>query len=350
MNKINSWKYFFLQRLNETGKISLKTCSLISGINNATLEWYFQKEFKKEKNLKVWEVEVKIEEIAKKGYFNIWKLWKRLNIDEKNLWNKVYTIYSNPDLWSKWLVWIFPWVLSKEIINKTKFFCKNKDLSIVKEVSMDMANTMKKIIEEVFPWVVQVIDRFHVMKNVLEDMWALISKNKTEIKKAYLEEQEQAKKERRKVKHQRYWNWETLLEIITRWRHQLLKRRKDWNIEQHLRWNCFELVPQLQEIFAMYKEIEELFDIYDFSTCKKSARKRFEKWFTRISKLDFITELQNSWRMIKNHFDRICNYFRTWLTNWYAEGLNSRIQRLLSNSRGFKSEKFMLYRIIKVFG
>jgi hypothetical protein len=54
------------------------------------------------------------------------------------------------------------------------------------------------------------------------------------------------------------------------------------------------LIPQLQEIVAMYKEIEEVFYIYDFSSCKKIARKRFEKWFIKISKLDFITELQNS--------------------------------------------------------
>jgi transposase len=53
---------------------------------------------------------------------------------------------------------------------KTKTFCKNKDLAKVKEISMDMANTMKKIILDIFPNAVQIIDRFHVMKHVLEDM------------------------------------------------------------------------------------------------------------------------------------------------------------------------------------
>jgi len=323
---------------------------LFSWISKKVLEWYFQKQFKKLKKIELWWVNLDIPNISRNGYFNVQRLWKRLNIDEKNLWSEVFTIYSNPDLWAKWLVWIFPWVKAEKIILKTKTFCKNKDLSIVKEVSMDMANTMEKIIIEVFPNVVQVIDRFHVMKHVLEDMWALISKNKTEIKKAHLDEQEQAKIEKRRPTHQRFSNWETLLEIITRGRFQLRRRRKDWNINQHLRWDCFELIPQLQEISAMYKEIEEVFYIYDFSTCKKIARKRFERWFTKISKLDFITELQNSWRLIKNHFDRILNYFRTGLSNWYAEGLNTRIQRLLSNSRGFKDVNFMLYRIIKMFG
>jgi transposase len=35
---------------------------------------------------------------------------------------------------------------------------------------MDMANTMRRIILEIFPNVVQIIDRFHVMKHVLEDI------------------------------------------------------------------------------------------------------------------------------------------------------------------------------------
>ena len=323
---------------------------MFSGINSKILEWYFQKEFNKIKEIKIWWIKINLNKISEKWYFNAEKLWKRLNIDEKNLWNEVFTIYSNPDLWAKWLVWIFPWVKAKDIIFKTKIFCRNKDLVIVKEISMDMANTMRRIILEIFPNAVQIIDRFHVMKHVLDDMWALISKNKTEIKKAHLDEQERAKIEKNPVRHQKYWNWETLLELITRWRYQFLKRRKDWNLEQKLRWECFKLIPQLQEIVAMYKGIEEVFYIYDFSSCKKIAKKRFEKWFIKISKLGFITELQNSWRLIKNHFDRILNYFRSRLTSGYAEWLNSRIQRIISSSRWFKNTNFMIYRIIKIFG
>jgi len=67
-----------------------------------------------------------------------------------------------------------------------------------------MANSMAKIVKMVFSSAVQIVDRFHVMKNVLEDMNALITKNKTVIKKVYLTEQEQAKIDRRQPKHQRY--------------------------------------------------------------------------------------------------------------------------------------------------
>jgi len=340
-----------LQRINNTWKIWIEWYSLISGINTKTLAWYFQEEFKKEQKkwIQIWDINIAINNISENWYFNTKKLWIRLNIDEKNIWNQVYTIYSNPDLWEKGLVWIFPWVKAQDIINFTNKFCKKEDKLIVKEISMDMANSMAKIIKMVFSAAVQIVDRFHVMKNVLEDMNALITKNKTEIKKIYLTEQEQAKIDRRQPKHQKYLNWETWIDIITKCRHQFIKRRKDWNVNQITRWNTMELIPMFADIVAMYKKVEEIFNIYDFSKCKKTAKKRFERWFISLSNLDFITELQNTWRMIKNHFDRILNYFRTRLTNWYAEWLNSRIQRLLSNSRWFKNDDYMIYRIIKIF-
>ena len=292
----------------------------------------------------------KINELSTKWYFNAEKLWKNMNIDEKNLWNEVYTILSNPDLWAKWLVWIIYWVKTKFV---EEFILNNsteEQRNVVEEISMDMANTMKHIATEVFPNAVQVVDRFHVMKNVLEDMSALISKVKTEIKKDYLEEQDQAKIERRKPNYKRFKNLENLLEIITRWRFQLLQRRKDWSDLQILRWECFETIPLLQNIVAMYKQIERLFEIYDNNYSIENARIEFNKWFIFSSKLDFIIELQNTWRMIKNHFNRILNYFQNRLTNWYAEWLNSRMQRIISNLRWFKNQNYMIYRMIKIFG
>jgi len=83
----------------------------------------------------------------------------------------------------------------------------------------------------------------------------------------------------------------------------------------------------------MYEKIEKIFEIYDSKFTVEQAKEAFIKWFSESSKLDFITELQNTGRMIKNHFDRILNYFTSRLTNGYAEGLNSRMQKVISNSR-----------------
>lgn len=331
--------------------MSIELCSFLTQINKNTLWRYFWNKFQevKKKWIKVWEKYFKIEKLASEWYFNAEKIGAFMNIDEKNLCWELYTIISNPKLWWKWLVWIIPWVRAINIKRFILLHSTEKQRARVKEIALDMANTMQNIAKWVFPTCLQVIDRFHVMKNVLEDMWALISKNKTEIKKAYLEEQEQAKIERRPPSHQKYANKETKLELISRWRYQLFKRRKDWNFNQYLRWDCFELIPGFEEIVAMYKQIEAVFDIYDSDFTVTQAKDKFNKWFTSISKLDFITELQNTWRMIKNHFDRIINYFSTRLTNGYAEWLNSRMQKVISNSKWFKDQDYMIYRMIKIF-
>jgi Zn-finger domain-containing protein len=84
------------------------------------------------------------------------------------------------------------------------------------------------------------------------------------------------------------------MDIITKCRHQFVKRRKNWNINQVTRWDTMELIPMFADIIEMYKKVEEIFNIYDFSTCKKIAKKRFERWFSSLSNLSYITELQNT--------------------------------------------------------
>ena len=54
--------------------------------------------------------------------------------------------------------------------------------------------------------------------------------------------------------------------------------------------------------------------------------------------------------MIQNHLVRIMHYFDNKFTNAFAEWLNSRIQRFVSNLRWFKNQNYMLYRIITKFG
>jgi transposase len=53
----------------------------------------------------------------------------------------------------------------------------------IKEVCCDMSATMELIISIVFPNANIVTDRFHMMKNMLEDIGSIRTRAKTEIKK-----------------------------------------------------------------------------------------------------------------------------------------------------------------------
>jgi len=74
---------------------------------------------------------------------------------------------------------------------------------------------------------------------------------------------------------------------------------------------------------------------------KGSARKFFKKWFgwARRCQLKPIIKVA---KMIKNHFENVIAYWEHPTTNAVTEGLNSKIQSIKANARGFRS--FQNYR------
>lgn len=290
----------------------------------------------------------KYSKLKTEGYFNKNKLWKRLCIDEKNINWEVYTIFTNPDETPS-LVWIIPWVKSKIVTDLVRNKTKLSDRLWVKEIALDMARSIEWISRELFPQATQVVDRFHVMKNVLWDIQAVRMRTKTKIIKESLDLESQAKIDRVRYNPKKYkldvLHYETKKELVTRLRYQLFKRKKDWNINQKNRWKVIQKISEFDEIVASYEIISDLFKIFD----KSKNALSFQEWFTKISKLENIVEMQNSGRMIQNHLVRIMAYFNNWFTNAFAEWLNSQIARFVSNLRWFKNQNYMLYRIIKKF-
>lgn len=290
----------------------------------------------------------KYKDLKTKWYFNKSLLWTRICIDEKNINWEVYTIFSNPDL-DKWLIWIIPWTKSKLVSELVREKTNFTDRIIVKEIALDMASSMEWIARELFPQATQVVDRFHVMKNVLEDIQALRTKIKTNITKELLDLETQAKIDRVQFIPKKYninsTLSETKKELITRIRYQLFKRRKDWNNTQLERWEVLKKIDDFQDIVCFYDLLSDLYAIFD----KDENALSFQDWLSKVSRFNHIIELQNTWRMIQNHLSRIINYFNNGFTNAFAENLNSRIQRFISDLRWFKDVNYMLYRIIAKF-
>jgi transposase len=98
----------------------------------------------------------------------------------------------------------------------------------VKNITLDMANSMYGMAKRCFPKAEQVIDRFHVEKlmyDALQDLriqyrWQVIEKENREIKKA--------KKEGRMYKPQVFSNGDTLRQLLVRSRYLLFKNPNRW--------------------------------------------------------------------------------------------------------------------------
>ena len=353
----------------ENWTFSLVTASKISAINSKTLSYYILNkvsDFAMDKLENRWQR--KYDKISETGFCvknnPVWKIC----IDEKDIQWQVYIIISNCT--NNNIVWMYPWLKAKDVIKFFEKLIPKEWRESIEEISADMSSTIESIISALFPNAKLVTDRFHVMKNLLEDIRAVKSRIKTKIKKKILDEEkvfkaklklenksinkiEKRKRWRpKKVKYKPkfYWNNESEIDIITRIWRQIRQRKDAWNENQINRREIAKTIPELKELIMTYEYLHELWMIYDSEETKETwmekILQRINKWKELWRK---IIEVDNMISTIKNRLDSISNYFISKHSNWYAEWLNSRIQKLISMSKWFKNKDYMIYRIIKLF-
>lgn len=66
------------------------------------------------------------------------------------------------------------------------------------------------------------------------------------------------------------------------------------------------------------------------------AKRHFTKWYSWAIR-SRLEPMKEKARMIKKHLDNILTYFKHRITNAAAEGINSKIQNIKSNARGYRS-------------
>ncbi len=62
----------------------------------------------------------------------------------------------------------------------------------------------------------------------------------------------------------------------------------------------------------------------------------FERWYNEAFKTG-LPEIRKVARMLKKHLENILTYFECYITNAVSEGLNSKIQTIKANARGFQT-------------
>jgi transposase len=234
----------------------------------------------------------------------------------------------------------------------------------IMEVCCDMSSAMEWTLSVLFPNAKIVSDRFHVMKNLLDDIWAIRTRSKTAIKKRINEDQKRHKASLKncnnedikpwrwrpttKIPLKRNSNWETDIDIVTRIVWQIRKRRRDWNQNQKIRWTIAKWILEMKDLIEWYEYMHKLREIFDETETKEEWQQKISQWIADWLNLRKIDEIDNLINTVDNRFETICNYFISRHSNWFAEWLHSRIQRLISMSRWFVNKDYMIYRIIKL--
>lgn len=271
-----------------------------------------------------------------------------LSIDETALTQgELYTVITNKDAKGKKgaLVAMIKGTDShkvKEILKQIPDWKRNK----VKEVTLDMAGSMEKIVRDSFPKAVLVTDRFHVQKlayDAVQEMriqyrWEAIEQENKEI--------ELSKELGKKFIPDILANGDTLKQLLARSRYLLFKPKSRWTPSQiHRAEILFNRYPALEQAYDLSIQLGQ---IYHTTKNKGVAFTRLAQWYDKVEKAGF-KSFNTVARSIQSHYLSILNYFENRSTNASAESFNAKIKAFRASFRGVKNVSFFLFRLANIY-
>jgi transposase len=273
---------------------------------------------------------------------------EHVSIDEVSLSKgELYTVVTNKNIKAqnkKSVIAIINGTEAKiitEVLEKIPLEKRNK----VKEITMDMAPNMAMAARNSFTNSTQVIDRFHVVRLVMDALQHM----RTNLRWKAIDEENQAiktaKAEGRKYKPEILSNGDTLKELLVRSKYLLYKFEEEWTINQSKRASVlFEKYPLLKKAYKLIESFRTIFKLQH----KEDALIRFNQWKQKAIELktDEFNSVVNS---IEHHIENILNFFNNRNTNANAESFNSKIKHFRANLRGVTDVKFFLFRLEKLF-
>lgn len=273
---------------------------------------------------------------------------ENLGIDETSLSHgELYTVLTNKDAKGKKgsLIAMIRGVESSSIISILNKIPKSKRNN-VKEVTLDMAPTMQKIVSKSFPRAQQVIDRFHVQKLAYEALQDMRIAYRWEAFEQENKEMELCKESNKKFIPNILENGDTTKQLLARSRYLLFKQEQNWTPSQHQRAEVlFKYYPDLK---TAYNLCRELGSVYQSIKDKGVAFTRLARWYNKVDQSNFKTFNTLS-KTIQNNYINILNYFDNRSTNASAESFNAKIKAFRSQFRGVKNISFFLYRLSNIY-
>lgn len=272
----------------------------------------------------------------------------RLAIDESSLSNgELYTFVTNRDARTREcsLVAVVAGTKSEDVITVLKRIDESQRYA-VKEVTLDLSDSMRKIVRSAFPKANRVIDRFHIQKLACEAVQELRIRHRWDAIQQANDEMENAKLENREYVPFRYANGDTRKELLMRSRYLLFKSANNWTQRQAVR--AAILFHEYPDIKTAYGLCHSLRMIFSKNTIKDAARLAMARWYNKVEKAKL-----HSFNVIAatfyEHYDEILNFYNNRSSNAMAESFNAKIKLFRANLRGVVDKKFFLFRIANLF-
>ncbi|WP_425248393.1 ISAon1 family transposase [Aquimarina aquimarini] len=216
----------------------------------------------------------------------------------------------------------------------------------VKEITLDMANSMKMIAKRCFCKAIQVTDRFHVQKLALEALQDIRIKHRWEAIDRENELIRQAKLKQKNYNPEIFDNGDTKKQLLARSRYLLYKAPNNWTHSQYIRSKI--LFEQYPDIKKAYNLVQRLRNIFNTATSIQTAYTKLAHWYKDVEQTGFkaFNTIANT---ITINYRSILNYFINRSTNASAESFNAKIKAFRAQFRGVKNVEFFLFRLTRIF-
>jgi transposase len=259
-----------------------------------------------------------------------------MTLDDKQIGRETYSIMTNHQTGK--IALLVATTKVDELQMATSFL--GSDVDKIRSVSCDMSASYLNFIQSTFRQSTIVIDKFHVIKYVLDAVQSIRIRIKNQIMGSLPKGSRRSGKSEQSLSE---------LELLKRSKYMLNQSETDWTETQK------ELSQQL---FAHYPELETAYQLSErfkrwYSPANKAKwRLRIERelfdWYDQVEQSN-LNEFKSVVKMIEKHEEEIINYFINTQTNAKAENMNGKIQRFITNNYGIRDIDFTLYRIAQYF-
>jgi len=229
-------------------------------------------------------------------------------------------------------------IITRAIQDKVTF----EKLVKIKEITLDLANTMDWTARQIAPNAIRTYDRFHVQQVVSDAVQTI----RVDLRWKAIEEENEAVLKAKEIgveyNSKTFSNGDTKKQLLARSKYILYKPSNRWSETQRERAEIlFREYPSLQEAYNLSMYFRNCYE-------HKNKKYRFDDWIELVRSRD-IKEMKVAAETVKKHLSGILNYFENGSTNAAIESFHSKLKLFRQRIRGVVDKDYFFFRIIQYF-
>ncbi len=276
-------------------------------------------------------------------------LGQQMAVDEKHIDGEFYTVLTNKTTGK--IAMLAQTVRHQHLADILQPYLHSR--YEVNVLTRDLANTYDWLGRTCFPNAVQVADKFHIIRQALDQLQAhrLGYRQERLLKRrqAWKQHKLEAKGQPFRYNEPRLENGETHLELLARGRYVLYKFPNQWSQSQKERAQVlFRHYPSIKTAYRLICSFRRWYRKEFVGDPRPTITNRLQTWYAKVDQAD-IMEITAFKALVERHQGVIINYFEQGHTNALAEATNKKINTFIRNNQGVKDKDFFFFRIKNYF-